>query len=256
MKNTLLALLGLFLNLFMTGQSPDELFSQGNEAYNDGLYEKAIDSYEKILNQKVHSVAVYFNLGNTYYRMGSIAESIFYFEMANKLSPNEKDVINNIKYAKNMSLDSIEELPKSQFAIIIEKIMNFLSINNWTNLTLFFAWLFSSLFAVYIWNRESIIKRIFFIASIMTFFLLSTSFIILHNKENIIEENNAGIVFEKQINVQSEPNFRSDILFNLNEGTKIIVLEKLEEWLKIRIANGAEGWIENKSIKFLNYKKL
>ena len=79
----------LFFNLSIQAQSPMQLFDLGNEAYNQGLYEKAKNFYVKVLDENLHSAELYFNLGNSYYKTGEIAESIFYLELANRLSPGQ-----------------------------------------------------------------------------------------------------------------------------------------------------------------------
>ena len=48
---------------------------------------KALDSYFKVLNENYHSAELYYNIGNTYYKLDSIANSIFYFEKAKKYLP-------------------------------------------------------------------------------------------------------------------------------------------------------------------------
>ena len=45
------------------------------------------------------------------------------------------------------------------------------------------------------------------------------------------------------ISFKSEPNERSEELFLLNEGTKVNVLEKLNEWSLVELSNGSKGWI-------------
>ena len=65
------------------------------------------------------------------------------------------------------------------------------------------------------------------------------------NEKNII----SAIIFENKIDFRTEPNYRSDILFNLHEGTKVIVKEELNEWTLIQISDGSTGWIESQSIK-------
>ena len=65
------------------------------------------------------------------------------------------------------------------------------------------------------------------------------------NEKNII----SAIIFENKIDFRTEPNYRSDILFNLHEGTKVIVKEELNEWTLIQISDGNTGWIESQSIK-------
>ena len=61
-----------------------------------------------------------------------------------------------------------------------------------------------------------------------------------------------AILFSNQIDNWPEPNQQAELLFSLHEGTKVEVLDILENWKKIRIANGSEGWIENASIRYLN----
>ena len=61
-----------------------------------------------------------------------------------------------------------------------------------------------------------------------------------------------AILFSNKIDIWSEPNQRGEIQFTLHEGTKIELLESLDEWNKIRIANGSEGWIKNADLRSLN----
>ena len=49
----------------------------------DEYYEQKI-LYKKILESGEHSAALYFNIGNCYYRLNNVAESIFFFEKALK----------------------------------------------------------------------------------------------------------------------------------------------------------------------------
>jgi SH3-like domain-containing protein len=51
--------------------------------------------------------------------------------------------------------------------------------------------------------------------------------------------------------VWAEPNTRAEVLFLLHEGTKVQMLDKLQEWQKIRIANGSEGWVKDGEIRDL-----
>ena len=104
----------IFFSFLAFSQSPEELFEQGNAAYNGGNHNLAIEKYEEILGLKVHSAEVYFNLGNAHYRLGNVAESVYYFEQAKRLSPEDNSIQNNAAFAENMTLDAIEILPKTQ----------------------------------------------------------------------------------------------------------------------------------------------
>ena len=84
----------------------------------------------------------------------------------------------------------------------------------------------------------------------MAFLIFSFSISFL--KSSIEKDVINGIIFSKKIEIWAEPNFRSENLYSLHEGTKVQLLETLQDWKKIKIANGAEGWTKDAVIKNLN----
>ncbi|MEM9686153.1 MAG: SH3 domain-containing protein, partial [Bacteroidota bacterium] len=58
-----------------------------------------------------------------------------------------------------------------------------------------------------------------------------------------------AIIFEKETEVRSEPNDRSEKVFLLHEGTKVNVKDELGEWKKIRLTDGKTGWLPAKTLK-------
>ena len=61
-----------------------------------------------------------------------------------------------------------------------------------------------------------------------------------------------GIVFQEVIEVNFEPNDKSEVLFEIHEGTKIEVIENFDkDWLKIKLSNGQIGWVIKNQIKII-----
>jgi tetratricopeptide (TPR) repeat protein len=112
--------LGLFLVLstfhLKAQESSDEIFAQANAAYNGANYGRAVELYKQILDKGQHSAGLYYNLGNAYYRLNQVAESIYFFEKAKQLAPENQDIKINSTFAQNMTIDAIEPLPQSQLA--------------------------------------------------------------------------------------------------------------------------------------------
>ena len=251
MKKINLLLLAILFTSKFFAQEPTALFSQGNAAYNGGNYALATEKYEAVLAQDQHSPELYFNLGNTHYRLGNVAESIYYFEKAKKMNPADKAIQNNADFANNMTLDAIEVLPQTQLEVLQESILARFSINQWAKMVLLFAWITLFLFVFYRFSDKIQFKRIFFVSGciVLLFTIISLSLTQVKLKEY---EFKKAIVFDQEIQIWAEPNKRSDILFLLHEGTKLVVVSELEGWSKIKLANGSEGWIENTAIKTLN----
>lgn len=130
-----IALLFLFAVGIVQGQN-NALFDQATEAYNVGEYQKAIESYEKILENGEHSANLYYNMGNAYYKQNQIAPSIYYYEKALLLQPNDPEIENNLAYAKNMTLDAIESLPETGLSKIYHNIVGQLSFDQWAHVSI------------------------------------------------------------------------------------------------------------------------
>lgn len=253
-QKSILFILGILLiQSIAFGQASMELlFKQGNSAYNKSEYKKAISLYEQTLKMGQFSAELYYNLGNSYYKLNNIAESIYYFEKAKQLDPNDEDIAINSNFAKNMTIDAIEKLPESQIVTIQKKIYGIFNFSYWSYMTVILFWIFTGLFLVYLFIKSASLKQTFFFSAfgILIFFMIS--FYITYSIEEKEKNTNFAILFSNQIDIWSEPNQQAELLFSLHEGTKVEVLDILENWKKIRIANGSEGWIENASLRYLN----
>lgn len=251
MKKLSLILFAILFSSNLFAQDATVLFEQGNAAYNGGNYALAVEKYEAVLSQQQHSAELYFNLGNTHYRLGNVAESVYNFEQAKRLNPADKTIQNNSAFANNMTLDAIEELPETQLETLQQGVLVRFSLDQWAKITLFLAWLSFVFFLVYRFNQRIQLKRIFFVLGCVVLLLSLVSLSFSQSKLREDSQKKA-IVFNAEIEIWAEPNKRSDILFLLHEGTLLEVQSQLEGWSKIKLANGSEGWIENTAIKTLH----
>tara|TARA_B100000929_G_scaffold9379_3_gene7919 strand:+ start:4585 stop:5334 length:750 start_codon:yes stop_codon:yes gene_type:complete len=229
----------------------EALFEQANKAYADGNYEDAIKKYESILDKGETAVSLYYNLANAHYKLNHIAPSIYYYEKALQLAPNDADVKNNIQFARNMAMDDIEDVQRTGIAKTIDDLIATFSFNTWAMLAIVFMVLFVILFLFYYYGRTTLSKRIFFITSMVSILLCIVSVYFAFSQQNIQLNNNYAIVFAEEAGVRSEPNLRGEPAFLLHEGTKAKLLEKYQEWYKIEIADGKQGWMLKENLKEL-----
>lgn len=226
-------------------------FEQGNALYNDGKFAEALDKYEAILQSDKHSSELYFNMANAHYKLNNIAPSIYYYEKAIRLSPKDQDIKNNLAFANNMTIDAIDVLPEPRFSKGIKAITNSMTFDGWAKLTVAFAIVFVLLILVYYFTYSTAKKRLAFLASFASLFLACSALAFTFHNYNLDKKDNPAIVFSKESQVKSEPNLRSEEVFTLHEGTKVQVLESVNDWNKIKLANGKTGWILTQDIKAL-----
>ena len=239
------------LLVFTASAQNDALFTKATDAYNAGDYNKAIENYLEIIEAGQHSAELYFNLGNSYYKLNQVAPSIYYYEKALLLKPNDAEIKNNLGYAQNMTLDAIEVMPETGLSKIYKDITGFLSFDQWGYTAVAFVILFVLLYIGFYYFKYATHKRIAFITSIVSLLIALVSVVFAFLQYADFQAEQPAIVFDNDVKVTSEPNKRSQAVFTLHEGTKLYVLEELKDYKKIRIADGQTGWLTSESIKLL-----
>lgn len=247
----LLVLWIFIVSITAFSQSANDLFVKANEQYKLEQYEEAIQTYNEIENLNVISSELYYNLGNCYYKLNKVAPSIYNYEKALLLNPLNEDAQNNLVFARRLTIDNIEELPKSVFQKIDESFVKKLSYNEWAIVSVSLSILGALLFLLFYFSYTPSKKRLFFITSMISFlFLIATS--IFAFKEYSFSKNNIeAIIFAQQTEIKNAPTLNSESIFTLHEGTKVKVLDTVDNWKKIRIADGKIGWIISDEIKVL-----
>ncbi|WP_136466496.1 SH3 domain-containing protein [Flagellimonas onchidii] len=247
----LIPLICFFSAFIGLGQNNASLFDQATEDYNNGEYSKAIEKYESILENGEHSAELYFNIGNCHYKLNAIGPSIYNYEKALLLKPNDREILNNLGYAQNMRLDAVEEMPKTEIAKLYESLMDIMSFDQWSYLAIVLIVLFVLGYLAYFFLRFASQKRIAFISSMLFLVAGILSVLLAYLQYQDFKNDNPGIIFSQEVKVTSEPNKNSKAVFTLHEGTKVNILETFNDWQKIKIADGQTGWLPKKDLKLL-----
>lgn len=224
-------------------------FEKGNDLYQKGKYEQAISEYESILATKQHSAELYFNLGNCYYKLNKVAPAIYNYEKALVLNPDDAEIANNLKFAQKLQIDEIKVVPQVGFSKMVHDFTSIFHYNTWAWISVGLATLFLLCFSGYYFSRLTFSKRVFFFGMFALLFLLLISVSSAISEKDHYEREKPAIVFAEIVLVKSEPQNASNTVFTLHEGTKVFVLEALDNWKKIQLTDGTEGWIEKTAIK-------
>lgn len=242
----------VYLLLFLTQVFwAQGVFEKGNEHYRKGNYQEAIQSYESILKGKKESSDLYYNLANAHYKLDHVGPAIYYYEKALMIRPKDKDIKNNLKFAKAKTIDEIKETPKVGFEKLVQSVTGLAHYDVWSYIAIGFSFVFLLFFIGYYFSQSSFYKRVFFVGMFVVPFLLLFSLFAAWFEKDQDDSVRPAIVFAEVISVKNEPRDSATDAFVLHEGTKVFVLESLDNWKKIQLTDETEGWIVSDAIKEL-----
>jgi tetratricopeptide (TPR) repeat protein len=241
----------LFISMLSCAQKiqPDTLLSIANNAYNQGLYDSALTVYHQVEKQNLESVELYYNMGNSYFKKNNIPSAILYYEKAKKLSPNDEDIDYNLRIANSMIVDKIERVPELFYKQWWNYFYNFFNADTWTIISII-SWIILIFFiGLFIVSKSRKNKKLAFYFGVL--FLLSSiaTFGFSSQKYYYGKEHHEAIIFTPTITVKSSPTLNAVDLFVVHEGTKIHILDQVQDWIKIRIPDGSIGWLPAESVK-------
>ncbi len=234
----------LWLSGFAYANTTNALRDSAEVYYNQAQYDAAINCYEQILQSNMASADLYYNLGNAYYKQGDLALAIVNYERALKLNPSDEATLFNLKMAQSQTIDKIEALPEFLLTRWYKSFVNSFSSNTWAYLSISFFLLALVFLLAFFFARNIQLKKISFF-TVLVSFVLSMMFVFTawQSKKEQYDKVYA-IVRTSPVNVKSSPDNKSTNLFILHTGTKLQVLDQVEDWYEIKIANGNVGWVQ------------
>lgn len=231
-----------FFGLTLLAQK-DAHFNTGNEAYQSGDFPNAIKSYEKLIAAGQQSKALYYNLGNCYYKSNQLGRAILFYERALLLDSGDEDIQYNLTLARQQLEDDIDALPSFFLEDWWLSLRNMGSVNFWGILALLMFW--AGLGGLSWWligkSRDEKKKGFLIGIGLLLFSFLPLALAI--SQYQYLNNSNEAILVNKSVSLKSGADDLSQEILTLHEGTKVRILDQIDTWYKVRIANGEEGWI-------------
>jgi tetratricopeptide (TPR) repeat protein len=231
--------------------SENDVFKIGNDAYLKNNFETAISSYKQLEKEGYQSSELYFNLGNAYYKTDSIANAILYYERAKKLAPMDEDVLVNLKLANLKTIDKTEAKEQLIFKSWWINFVSSKSADAWGVLTLVFLFISFAFLIVFRLAVSSFSKQLFFTAFSVSFIAAGCFFFLAKTNDTMQKEAGQAILFNSSATIKSAPTESAKDLFIIHEGAKVNIIEKDNNWFRIRLDNGNEGWLPENAVRLI-----
>jgi len=246
-----------FISLFRVSANNEqlttnnELIKQANQAYSKQDYSQASELYKKVLVNGFESFELYYNLGNSYFKQGQLPSAILYYEKAKKLNPSDEDLNFNLKVVNSRIVDKIDPMPELFIKTWSNDLVSLLNADSWAKLAVITFFLFFILLILYLFSKTMMLRKFAFWFSIVFLVFAITSFVFAKHQFNDVNKVKEAIVFTPTVNIKSSPDQNSTDLFVIHEGLKTRIIDQVNDWYEIRIANGSKGWLKNTDVEII-----
>jgi len=227
----------------------DDLFNKGNEAMVAEDYSEAIKIYESILNIGYESSELYYNLGNGYFRLELIGNSIWAYMNALDMAPRDRDIIYNLSIVKMQTIDRVEMPETFIFLKIYRAIKLFFTVYEWfllggMLLILYSLW-YTGIKHGFVRGKALEIISSLLISLVMIVHIIAMDCFLEKHKRK------TAVVISNGIDAYSGPFYgNNSLVFQINEGSLVDVLNEQKDWAEVVLVDGKKGWIPSHTIRF------
>src|ERR1035437_1477390 len=229
--------------------SEEELISKGNQFYQSGNFDKAAELYHQVVTSGYESPVLYYNLGNSYYRLGKIGYAILNYERAAKLAPGDEDITHNLALANSRIVDKTDNIPPFFLFRWWESLLAFFTISGWTYTAYSFYLLVLLSIALFFFTKNPFRQKLSLYSAAGFIVLLIITSTLLAMRVNRELNNINGVVIEQAVTAKLSPDDKSSDAFVLHEGIKVRMEDKVNDWVRIRLKDGKVGWLPEKDLR-------
>ncbi|MFC1477109.1 SH3 domain-containing protein [candidate division KSB1 bacterium] len=226
-----------------SSQEWEQLFHDGNQNYSRGEFVLALGNYFAVRDAGQVSGELYYNIGNTYFKLGSMGNAILYYEKARRLMPNDEDLLNNIQFANVNIVDRIIPVPEIFYVRIWHRFRTMMSIVQWKAFFIT-AWFMTALIVILLFFiRQLRIRKYLKIGLRIAVVFLVIIAGVLYSSSKVDKPGTSGVVLAEEVTAYSSPEELGTESFMIHEGTVFSIKSTRGDWCEIRLADGKEGWI-------------
>jgi tetratricopeptide (TPR) repeat protein len=224
---------------FWAGSSsaqPDPDFTKANQEYAQGHFKEAISGYEALIRAGQLSATLFYDLGNSYFRIGDFGRAILNYERALALERHHPEATANLQIARDeaRALELQQSWP--------ERYLRFASVNQYSIAAAIAFWLAAFAIVMLIFARR---RSATLIATSIFCLLMSAaaSFAVY-----TLEGGSAlAIVTGKNVQARLATADTANSVLALPPGSEVKVLSTRGDWIYAALPNNLRGWIPAKN---------
>ena len=226
--------LGCFATSVVNGDQ-ETVLQNANQAFHDGRFQEAIDNYTTLLESGRSNAALFYDLGNAWFRLGNLGKAILNYERALALDPRHPEAQANLRLARDEARSL--ELEKGR----IERYVSFGSSNQYTIAASIAFWLTLLAGVRFYFLRRRSAKMICLM--ILLFALFAGASFATYVMETGVNGSALAIVTRKNVDARLATADSAKAVLALPPGSQVKVLKERGDWVYAALPNGLRGWV-------------
>ncbi len=226
-----------------TNEDRDQ-FRKANQSYQTGKFQEAVSTYRGLSEKYPKTAVLFYDLGNSYYRAGSLGPAILAYERALLWNPRDADTRFNLNYVRGLLEYRIEE-KRNWYLRAAEAALNFVTFEEATLLALSAYALFIGVWVFTLFFRRGLawgwVRKTLLSLTVLFFALWG----IKQFESRMLRD---AVVLAKQAGGRYGPTEGDQVAFRLGEGLKVYVMDHRADWSRVMLTNGESGWMKNDQI--------
>ena len=231
---------------------PTDLMDEANAQYERGEYADAAQQYEALIDSGYEDAALYYNLGNAYFKNGDLGRAVLNYLRAEELSPRDADIRANLEFARARAVDDVESGGESLAASVSTGASRWVTVGEMGVLSLV-LWVVTAIAigALVVWRsvpRRTAVRNGAFVVSAATLL----SFLILLSMLYANPNDDSAVVVASEIDVVSGPGTQYELEFPLHSGAQVRLIDSRRGWVRIALPGGdLQGWVQSDAVEAL-----
>lgn len=225
-------------------EDPLALFFKANESYQKGAYETARDLYTRILDRGMRNGSLYYNLGNTYFRLGRTGKAIENYLSAKEWIPRSEDLEANLRYAREERKDRIDSAASGSVLREIFFWYHRMSLPEMVRTFLLCNLIFWGTAAVRLFFRRPFLRGLLYISLLFGLTMgITAATRYIHTRLH-----QPAVIIVPETSVRSGMDPESTTLFVLHDGAEGWVDQTRDGWVLFRLPSGKKGWLKKDQV--------
>jgi len=235
-----------------------ETMHTANQLYESGQYAQAAQGYQQLADQGFADSALYYNLGNAYFKQGDYGRAILSYRRAAQLAPRDADIQTNLNLVRGQVIDQFEDNVEETAATsqgfvsgLGKATQAWLTLNELAMITLGVWFLFSVLVIVMSNLRKGgSLREVLQYVLVTTSLVLTIGIVSLGSRLYVEHNNPEGVIVAGETAVTSGPGPQYVTEFSLHSGTEVKLVEQRENWVRLAVpASDLQGWVPANAVE-------